>query len=104
MGSHPAVKETRSNRIGIELKFVNLISLSKLFIVAVYGNCKISDQTYIAAVSVARRVLQCRRSSVRLRETNGNVCLIRKYTILTRVHIFLLGYRGKITNLNPSPI
>ncbi len=69
VGVHPAVKGTRWNRIGLGLKFIYDNSHTIKYIIDQSGNCTISYQTYIIAVSLDRRVLPCRCASVRVRET-----------------------------------
>ncbi len=46
---HPAVEGTLWARIGLELKFVYFISITKEYILDLYVNHKISYQEYIIA-------------------------------------------------------
>ncbi len=66
---NPAVKCSRWNCIGVGLKFIYDNSHTKKYIIEQSGNCTISYQTYITAVSLDRRVLPCRCGSVHVRET-----------------------------------
>ncbi len=65
----PVAKGTRWNLIGLGLKFVYLISLTKKYVMDPYRDCTISYQTCITTISLALWMLQCRRASVRARDT-----------------------------------